>query len=111
MFEKYKKIQAQKKTLEQLSDEYHRELQRFAVAANSDLFQFFCEYFFVKREENRRLLELMNPENKRDREAMVKAIAENKVMETFVEDLENMKQAAEDEIQMRKDQEGQTLGV
>lgn len=109
MFEKYKKIQSQKKTLEQLSDEYHRELQRFAVVANSELFQFFCEYFTVKQDENRKLLEILNPERRKDREEMMRLSAENKVFDTFIEEIESMKQAAEDEMQMRKDQE--SLGV
>lgn len=94
LFEKFRKTKLPKKQ-EDLDVEFETLKKQYCTLGNSELYQFFCEYFLTKMEINRDSLEKLNPYAESDKPKILFLQAQNKVMSEFMLDIEAMKQQQE----------------
>lgn len=94
LFEKFRKNKVPKKQ-EDLDLEFDKLKKQYCTIGNSELYQFFVEYFLTKIEINRDELEKLNPYSESDKPKIITFQAQNRVMSEFITDIEAMKQQAE----------------
>lgn len=91
-FDKFFKKRQAKKTNEAIQADYERQVVQFKNAANSQVFKFFKEYFEAKIEINRDAITLLDALNKKDAEKIAALNIENKMMASFIDDIEDATQ-------------------
>jgi len=96
LFAKFKKkeikeVLAAVKTEEELTQEFAGLKVKYAQIANSELYGFLKEYYQVRLDINRDILEGLNPHNEENKARILQAQCENKVIRDFITDIEDMK--------------------
>lgn len=99
-FKKVKEESAPAKTMEELEREFDKMKVAYATVGTSEIYKMLKEYFLVKIEINRDLIELTAPTGEDARTKVVQAQAEIRVMRDFIADIEEMKNLIVQDQQM-----------
>lgn len=95
MFENFKKrklVQLSDQTIQELTSEFQKAKQSYALLGSSELYKFLVEYFEAKIEINRDRIELLDPYKEAEKPKIAQAILENKVMREFITDINDMQE-------------------
>lgn len=102
-FDRFKKVKEQSapaKTMDELEREFDKMKVAYATVGTSEVYTMLKEYFLVKIEINRDLIELTTPIGEDTRTKIVQAQAEIRVMRDFIADIEEMKNLIVQDQQM-----------
>jgi hypothetical protein len=93
LFKQFKKAEVSKadKATQDLEVAFDKIKIEYAKISTSDVYQLISEYYLTKIDLNRDTIESKNPLSEEGKIRIVELQAENRVMRSFIQDMEDMK--------------------